>query len=472
MSNSSSVNEIKVDSNAKPTLFSPSYHLDQEYSIKSNSMSTGSEQISPRHPPAEGDSSEQLTEQLSELSVSQPQSDPPAHLSEFYSLVKPGHSRQTSTSSVFRRPSMASTLNTSVSQIGPQVKAAHENLPAVITSRDIEQAVSSYSRALEAAQAYSQAIRQVANAAAQFGSALDDCASCKGAGISGEGLTAAGGLHYLVSNHEQILANSIEKCFQEPVQKQLEVLKSTAAKNEAQFKHQLRTKSKELQKLEKASHKLAQRKLRNLSEYRSSLLEITARVDDIDRLKYDYFESAYSLAQNTSTKVLEHACSAVRAQLDICEAIARKGWSGGGLDDLIAHCPDPFAKDASDDEEDEALISSESEDSFLSDHDNSLFDVNDHRPKRSPLFTVLQPGRSILPSSQENTMPRSESTSTVRRDDYEEHNDHEHNNGQQIGQPESEPMPEPELETNPPPDVLHEYNGSATDSQSIDTVQA
>lgn len=434
-------------------------------------MSAGSDQISPRQPPAEGDSSQQLTEQLSELSVSQHQNDPPAHLSEFYSLVKPGHSRQTSTSSVLRRPSTASTLNTSVSQIGPQVKAAHENLPAVITSRDIDQAVSSYSRALEAAQAYSEAIRQVANAAAQFGSALDDCASCKGAGVSGEGLTAAGGLHYLVSNHEQILANSIEQYFQEPVKKQLEVLKSTAAKNEAQFKHQLRTKSKELQKLEKANHKLAQRKLRNLSEYRSSLLEITARVDDIDRLKYEYFESAYSLAQNTSTKVLEHACSAVRAQLDICEAIARKGWSGGGLDDLIAHCPDPFAKDPYDDEEDEEIVSSESEDSFLSDHDNSLFDVNDHRPKRSPLFTVLQPGRSILPSSQENTMPRSESTSTVRRDDYEEHNDPQADAPEPEPERERGPEQSPGIESNPQPDALHEYNGSAADSQSIDTVQ-
>ena len=80
-------------------------------------------------------------------------------------------------------------------------------------------------------------------------------------------------------------------------------------------------------------------------EYKNSLLELTSQIDDIDDLKLQYFQSAYDLVENTSSQIVQYVSSIARAEVEIYEGIARKGWSGGGLDSLIATGPDPFSKE-------------------------------------------------------------------------------------------------------------------------------
>lgn len=233
------------------------------------------------------------------------------------------------------------------------VAAKHPDLPALVTRRNVNETVASYNVLLAAAKKYRNALLQVSEAAADFGQALEDSARCKGADSSSEGLTRAGGLHYLVSNHQQILANTIQHSFEQPVRKQIQQLCSTAAKNEQAFRVALTNKTQALRAHEADNIRLLKKRVRNLAAYRSSILELTSQLDDIDRLKYEHFVQQYDLAQITSSNVLSCAAAVVRAEVEIYEGIARKGWSGGGLDDLISTGLDPFAPSEDEDDEQE-----------------------------------------------------------------------------------------------------------------------
>lgn len=247
---------------------------------------------------------------------------------------------------MFKNPSVAS-LATDTSTLESKAYAAgvdtnHPDLPALITSKEVTETLRTYSGVLHAAQKYREALLLVSGAAAEFGAALEKCARCKGAGSSAESLLAAGGLHYLVSNHQQILAKSIHRTFEVPVRREVDAFKATMAANEEAFKRDLKVKYRRLKNHENENARLSRMRVRNLVAYRNSLLELTSQIDDIDRLKYEHFCHAFDVAQTTSSNILTYSASVVRAEVEIYEGIARKGWSGGGLDDLIATCPDPF----------------------------------------------------------------------------------------------------------------------------------
>lgn len=115
----------------------------------------------------------------------------------------------------------------------------------------------------------------------------------------------------------------------------------------------LTNKTQALRAHEADNIRLLKKRVRNLAAYRSSILELTSQLDDIDRLKYEHFVQQYDLAQITSSNVLSCAAAVVRAEVEIYEGIARKGWSGGGLDDLISTGLDPFAPSEDEDDEQE-----------------------------------------------------------------------------------------------------------------------
>jgi len=86
--------------------------------------------------------------------------------------------------------------------------------------------------------------------------------------------------------------------------------------------------------------------LPDLSAFRSALVDLTYQIDELENLKYGHYRTALDLAQTSSVKVLDSAALVVRAEIEVFEKIAQKGWdSSGGLDDLIARAADPFAAD-------------------------------------------------------------------------------------------------------------------------------
>jgi len=80
-----------------------------------------------------------------------------------------------------------------------------------------------------------------------------------------------------------------------------------------------------------------------LSAFRSALVDLTYQIDELENLKYGHYRTALDLSQETSVKVLDYSALVVRAEIEVFEKIAQKGWdSSGGLEELMTRAADPF----------------------------------------------------------------------------------------------------------------------------------
>lgn len=307
------------------------------------------------------------TPQQSPKSVASTQTSPSryskaTHLTEFYPYLN-GGSQTTQSPSINNNDkghSSQSSVLLSHSQRRPSLSTVHTynsfspstlDLQTLVTKTDISKTTEAYNQILEASEEYRKALLHVAEAAGNFGAALEMGAKCKGSGNAADGLLSASGLYFLVANHQQILAHSVKESFELPVSQEINKFKLTAAKNDEIFKNNIKEKITNLKKQERENMKMSKLKSRNLVTYKSKLLQLTTHIDEIDRAKHDYYQSAFDIVQDTSFNILNQVGSIVRAQVEIYEGIARKGWSGGGLDELIAGCPDPFTNEEDEEEE-------------------------------------------------------------------------------------------------------------------------
>lgn len=284
------------------------------------------------------------------------------HLTEFYPYLNKTHQPapltqrlEESFAPAHSRKQSFSTTN-SYTSISPSTY----DFSSLVTKTDLSQTMETYSEIFRASEQYRKALMTVAEAAGTFGAALEKGAKCKGSGTAADGLLSAGGMFFLVANHQQILAHSIKESFEEPVTKEIASFKTRTLANDEQFKVNIKDRVRDLKRQERENAKLSRSKTRNLVTYRSKLQQLTSQIDEIDKLKHDYYQSSFDLVQETSNKVLKNVGSIVRAQVEIYEGIARKGWSGGGLDELISQCPDPFSP-----EEDEEVEEDQEADDTL-----------------------------------------------------------------------------------------------------------
>lgn len=217
----------------------------------------------------------------------------------------------------------------------------------------------------------------------------------------------AGGLQYLIASNTHILSESLYRGFEVPLLHELDSYKEKTAENEERYKMEATEKGNELRKREQDHLKLARQRKRSgysplfrqldyfsswtsttaadghedLSAFRSALVDLTRQIDELDNLKYAHYRSALALAQDTSTRILDSSALVVRAEIEIFEKIAQKGWdSSGGLDDLISRSADPFAPES-----------------------------GNGSNGQGEIFSIL-PSHSILPSPQGPGMSRSAST--------------------------------------------------------------
>ncbi|CDR39029.1 CYFA0S02e11012g1_1 [Cyberlindnera fabianii] len=288
------------------------------------------------------------------------------HLTEFYPYLNGGTlSQPYTTTNETSQQYPASGLHSRKQSLSSYTSFTPSTLDfrSLVTKTEISHTSESFEELLAASDKYRRALLLVAEAAGDFGAALEKTAKCKGAGSAADGLLNAGGLFFLVANHQQLLAHSVGETFEKPVRQQVGKFKEQSMKNDESFKTEIKDRVKELKQQEKENAKLSKSKTRNLVAYRTKLMQLTSHIDEIDKLKHEYYQSAFDLVQDTSNNVLMQVGSVVRAQVEIYEGIARKGWSGGGLDELIAQCPDPFtiADDEDDDEDEEAVNEDESQ---------------------------------------------------------------------------------------------------------------
>lgn len=79
-----------------------------------------------------------------------------------------------------------------------------------LSKQDLAASLDAYENLLKAAQVYREQMQQLSGAAAGFGYALERVAKGKAVAEAGQGLQAAAGLQFLISNHQQIFVWLLE----------------------------------------------------------------------------------------------------------------------------------------------------------------------------------------------------------------------------------------------------------------------
>ncbi|PSR75435.1 hypothetical protein BD289DRAFT_379335, partial [Coniella lustricola] len=292
---------------------------------------------------------------------------------------------------------------------------------AVLTKNDLAASQASYADLVASAKTYRLALASLSTAASAFGAALESCARLKearadcialspphhtttttgdgfGAGAAhyctADTLLAAAGVHHLVANHEQILSETVYRSFEVPLLHELDKWRAAVQDEEARYLAAVKRQSADIRRLEKDGLRLhRQRGPRDVAQFRSHLVDLTTKLDGLTGLHGEHARTLLRESQDTSVKILDASCSLVRAEVDIFESLARKGWSGGGLDDLLEKGTDLFSP-AHDDDDD-----------FFDDDDFDLGQGHHGRRRRfghaagasvsALLFSILPP-RSIL----------------------------------------------------------------------------
>lgn len=237
---------------------------------------------------------------------------------------------------------------------------------AVLTKNDLAASQQAYAELLTTAKSYRVALAALSTAASAFGSALEACARLKEAradslavaatntnvnvtssgGCTADALLAAAGVHHLVANHEQILSETVYRSFEVPLLHELDKWRRDVEDEEGRYLAAVKRQSQDIRRLEKEGLRLHRQKgPRDVAKFRGHLVELTTKLDGLTGLHGEHARTLLRESQDTSVKIVEASCSLVRAEVDIFESLARKGWSGGGLEDILERGQDLFAPD-------------------------------------------------------------------------------------------------------------------------------
>ncbi|KAG5440242.1 hypothetical protein PCANB_001812 [Pneumocystis canis] len=245
-------------------------------------------------------------------------------------------------------PSSPTYSVTSSAQIAPTVTSlciqTAPPLPkTIITKNDISTSIETYQELLYTAKMYRHSLAQLSKTASSFGAALEKCARCKGVGDDEIlGFMTAGGLQYLVANHQQILSETLYRGFEIPLMEELDTFRAITQERDDTYQRQMMEKNKKIQQREAEHLRVGRKKQRDLATFRQALIDLSRMADDLERLKSDHYNGALDTIRETWSRVLDRSALIVRAEVDIYEGIARKGWSGGGLEGIMARSGDPF----------------------------------------------------------------------------------------------------------------------------------
>lgn len=244
----------------------------------------------------------------------------------------------------------------------------------VLTKSDLEHSHTAYTDLLTTAKSYRQALATLSVAASSFGSALESCARLKearaeslsppsGPASSGapfgsnsfhgaargtctaDALLATAGLQHLVANHQQILSETVYRSFEVPLLHELDKWRAAVDDESESYATAARAQSGEIRRLEKEGLKLHRQRRRDVAGFREHLVHLTTKLDGLTGLHADHARTLLRESQETSVRIVDASCSLVRAEVDIFESLARKGWSGGGLEDVLEKGVDLFAAD-------------------------------------------------------------------------------------------------------------------------------
>lgn len=133
------------------------------------------------------------------------------------SLVPPNSFYSTDDSDMFARRAMSVMSSSSFQYTADDNQSIRSaTLPpdngVHLSKQDLAASLDSYENLLKAAQVYREQMQQLSGAAAGFGYALERVAKGKAVAEAGQGLQAAAGLQFLISNHQQIFVSTVQCC--------------------------------------------------------------------------------------------------------------------------------------------------------------------------------------------------------------------------------------------------------------------
>jgi hypothetical protein len=156
---------------------------------------------------------------------------------------------------------------------------------------------------------------------------------------------AASGVHHLIANHQQILSETVYRNFEVPLLHEIDGWRRRMEEEEVTYQRAVKEMSKDIRRMEKEGLRLHKQRKRDVAKFRGHLVDLTTKLDGLTSLHGEHSRTLLRDSQETSVKIVESCSSLVRAEVDIFEALARKGWSGGGLDDLLDRGVDLFANE-------------------------------------------------------------------------------------------------------------------------------
>ncbi|KAK0656484.1 hypothetical protein B0T16DRAFT_399482 [Cercophora newfieldiana] len=276
--------------------------------------------------------------------------------------------------------SYASTAANPLSQYNLPLPPPPQPAHAVLTKADLEHSQTAYADLITSAKSYRLALGTLSTAASAFGSALEACARLKEAraealpsqnpplgggpntgGIpfslsssfhankastcTADALLTVAGLQHLVANHQHILSETVYRSFEVPLLHELDKWRGAVDDEEEGYARAVAAQSKEIRRLEKEGLKLHRQRRRDVAKFRGHLVELTTKLDGLTALHGEHARTLLRESQETSVRIVEASCSLVRAEVDIFESLARKGWTGGGLEDVLEKGVDLFASE-------------------------------------------------------------------------------------------------------------------------------
>ncbi|EJT45987.1 hypothetical protein A1Q1_05533 [Trichosporon asahii var. asahii CBS 2479] len=211
----------------------------------------------------------------------------------------------------------------------------------LISRKDLRASIACFEDLMAAAKAYRNALLAMSSATAAFASAMEACSRVKGCREANAALAGAGGLQFLISNHEQLLADTVYRQFEIPLLEALDNYKLMTSDRLAQYEKALQAQSEKIRRTEAENMKIGRRKKRDLSQFRTALAELQRQVDELDGIKLQYHEEVLEAEEETWDTVLSKVAFVIRSQLDFYEKIAGKA-SDPILEPIVSSIPDPF----------------------------------------------------------------------------------------------------------------------------------
>jgi hypothetical protein len=135
----------------------------------------------------------------------------------------------------------------------------------------------------------------------------------------------------------------VYRAFEVPLLHELDKWRGAVEDEEEGYMRDAAAKSKEIRRLEKEGMKLHRQRRRDVGKFRGHLVELTTKLDGLTVLHGEHARTLLRESQETSVKIVDASCSLARAEVDIFESLARKGWTGGGLEDVLERGVDLFA---------------------------------------------------------------------------------------------------------------------------------